>query len=146
MVLIFFYSNLSFAETILLNCKIIGEGKLYRYKNDKVAKVEKPNLTPQGKKFEIRLNLIKKELIKAPYADQATVYWGDDSIIWTGKSEYLRGYVAETYYTLDRLNGIVSSTYASYDKKYFDNGDPPKEILEWVQELKHKCEKREKVF
>ncbi len=139
----------AFGETIMLECVLIDEGKLSRYKNNKVVKVEKPSLTSWRKEYDIRVNPELKKMIKGPDIGSyppAKVYWTDDSIMWTNEIEATIGYRTESKYILDRVEGYISSEIKSYDVKYFNDGSKPKKTLSYIIELKHKCKVNKKLF
>ena len=144
--------NVSYAETILLKCEYI-EGKQDVYLADTIVKTKKPN--NPDKVYEIKLNPSQKRIVDAPFYDSIVTkmeQWQDDYILWLSEINVVLKYDSLYIFNLDRVTGILTKDFKSYERVVEDGHYQKDSNGNWVRDLQYhitstyQCKKEDRLF
>ena len=144
--------NVANAETILLKCEYI-EGKKDVYLVDTIVKTVKPN-DPE-KVYEIKLNPALKRIVDAPFygvPHTKMEQWQDDYILWLSEINVVLKYDSLYIFNLDRVTGILTKDFKSYERVVEDGHYQKDSNGNWVRDLQYhiastyQCKKEDRLF
>ena len=95
-------SEAALSETVLLKCNYI-DGKIERYIENKITKVEKEN--DPTKEYEIQINPVIQKIINAPFYGIGLKFetWQDDYVVWMYEGLSV-DYLSQYTFNLDKVN------------------------------------------
>ena len=144
-------SEAALSETVLLKCNYI-DGKIERYIENKITKVEKEN--DPTKEYEIQINPVIQKIINAPFYGIGLKFetWQDDYVVWMYEG-LLVDYLSQYTFNLDKVTGILSKDYKTFIRKKNEIGNWYKGSNgEWVKDLQwhvsseYQCKKEDRLF
>jgi|TARA_R110002012_G_scaffold111386_2_gene256328 hypothetical protein len=144
--------NVANAETILLKCEYI-EGKKDVYLVDTIVKTVKP--THLETVYEIKLNPALKKIVDAPFygvPHTKMEQWQDDYILWLSEVNVVLKYDSLYIFNLDRVTGILTKDFKSYERVVEDGHYQKDSNGNWVRDLQYhitstyQCKKEDRLF
>lgn len=139
-----------FAETTLLKCKYL-DGKLERYKDNKLVKEEKPN--NPDKEYEIQIDPISQKISKGPYIGYGTdVSWQADWVVWQSDFTIAGPFDAWVIFSLNRVDGKLTKNFKSLERVVEDGEYKKNSSGNWVRNMswqsitEYQCKKEDRLF